>query len=150
MASQVDSKPSDLFSGDFKDFDFQLSVPSSPSLAAQLQASFAASSQASSEAGSARLTRGLSVSNQKAKGRISQVWNHCSFPPDTIVLNARGKAIWQCKCCFTILQEKGGTGHMFTHLREKCKSTYRLVTKLELRDISKGLKSLSQCYQPES
>jgi hypothetical protein len=71
MASQVDSELSDLFSGDVEDFDFQLSMPSSPSLATQLQANFTASSQASSEAGSSRFTRGLSVSNQNAKGRTS-------------------------------------------------------------------------------
>ena len=61
MASQVDSEPSDLFSGDVEDSNLQLSMPSSPSLATQLQANFTASSQASSEAGSSPHTWGLSV-----------------------------------------------------------------------------------------
>jgi hypothetical protein len=140
MASQVDSELSDLFSGDVEDFDFQLSMPSSPSLATQLQGpNFTASSQASSEAGSSRLTRGLSVSNQKAKGRTSQVWNHCSFPPDAIVHNARGKSIWQCKYCFTILQEKGGTGHMITHLREKCKINLQTSHEARIERYQQGI-----------
>jgi hypothetical protein len=139
MASQVDSELSDLFSGDVEDFDFQLSMPSSPSLATQLQANFTASSQASSEAGSSRLTRGLSVSNQKAKGRTSQVWNHCSFPPDAIVYNTRGKSIWQCKYCFTILQEKGGTGHMITHLREKCKINLQTSHEARIERYQQGI-----------
>lgn len=158
MALQVDSELSGVQREDSIDLDFELSRATSlslPLLQPQTSPSSQASSQVSSQAPSQASTNfgslqsrtgagGIRPSGQKAKGRTSSVWNHCPFPPDAIYLNSKGKSVWQCKYCKAVLTEKGGTAHMFNHLRDKHEINLKTSYKARTERYQQGLRTPSR------
>lgn len=85
------------------------SVPSSQT-GSSSQSSFFAGVFAAGQA------KGLTISPIKGRGRTTPIWDHTPYAKDDVILNSKGKSVWQCKYCRIIYAESGGTRHINEHL----------------------------------
>ena len=54
-----------------------------------------------------------------SKRRYSRVWHYTPVGPHEVILNEKGKSIWQCKYCTKVYLESGGTTVISAHLKDR-------------------------------